>query len=226
MFLLRAIKTTVGLKVLMGLTGALMMTWVTVHMLGNLQIFFSYSGINHYGQLLRTLPEALWAERFVMLGIVIVHFYSALELSARNRAARPIDYTEIQFIGASFASKTMLVSGLVVGSFIIFHLLHFTGAVFNPEYNTFHDPTTPEWHDVHRMVVSAFQQWPIALTYLVGVLLAAIHLSHGAQSWFQSLGCSNEAWSPLQERFAWAISAVLFLGFASVPLAVWSGLLK
>ncbi len=118
--------SSLGKKYLMAGTGAVLVLFVVGHLAGNLQVFLGPEAINRYGHLLQTNTELLWPVRCILLTIILVHIWSAASLTRENRAARPAAYVEWKPTAASYASRTMLMSGIIVGFFIIYHILHYT----------------------------------------------------------------------------------------------------
>ncbi len=213
----------------MALTGFGLFAFVVVHMVGNLQFFLGREAINRYAYFLHSVPELLWGARIGLLVMVGLHVWTAIQLSAENRAARPIGYKRKKALGSSYASRTMLMSGLIIGCFVIYHLLHFTVQV--PEVNftgkDFHDLVDAEkHHDVYQMMVTGFLQPWVTLFYIVGVGLLCLHLSHGVSSLFQSLGLRTGKYTPLLKSFGFWMSWVLVIGYWSIPISVVLGLKK
>src|SRR5688500_5087122 len=122
-------SSTLGRKYIMALTGLALFGFVVGHLVGNLQIFLGPEAINRYGSFLKSLGEILWAARIGLIVMVLLHIWAAIKLSAENRAARPVGYGNYKPVGSSYASRTMLMSGLIIAAFIIYHLLHFTALV-------------------------------------------------------------------------------------------------
>ena len=226
--LARLFQSSVGKKLVMASTGVVLVLFVCGHMVGNLQMFLGPEAINRYAHFLQSNHEVLWIVRLVMLTCVGLHVWAALQVWAENRAARPLGYAGDPVPpAASYASRTMLMSGLIVATFIIYHLLHYT--VCTPAINfTGTDFTTLkettelglERHDVYRMVVLGFRQPLVSFFYLLGVGLLCLHLSHGIQALSQSLGWTTHRCRPLVERAAPFVAVVLFVGYASIPVAV------
>ena len=211
--------SSVGRKMIVALTGIILMLFVVGHLLGNLQIFLGPEWINGYAQHLRDLGPLLWAIRGFMLLTVLLHIYFTIQLALDNRRARPTDYRNKEYTKASFASRHMAVSGLVVLAFIVFHLLHFTGHKFNPQFPLLkNDPLNH--YDVFSMMVYGFQNVYVSAFYIVGLFLLTLHLTHGAASFLQSLGLNNRKFSPALELGARIFAWLLFLGYASIPVAV------
>src|SRR5881227_188112 len=111
-------KSSLGKKYLMAVTGILMFVFVIGHLAGNLQIFLGREAINRYGHFLQSNPELIWPARLFLLVMVGLHIWAAVKLSLENKAARPVGYAQYQPVGSSYASRTMLMSGLVIFVFV------------------------------------------------------------------------------------------------------------
>jgi succinate dehydrogenase / fumarate reductase cytochrome b subunit len=220
-------KSSLGKKYLMAVSGGVLFLFVVGHLLGNLQIFLGPEAINRYGDFLQSNKEILWPARLVLLGMVGLHIWSAVKLSAENKMARPVGYAgNPSPVAASYASRTMLMSGLIIAAFVVYHLLHFTAQVKSLNF-TGQDFVTlldeKGRHDVFAMMVAGFSRPLISAFYLVAMALLCLHLSHGAGAMFQSLGWKNEARGPLIDRLARAVAWLIFLGYASIPIAILLG---
>jgi len=175
-------RSTLGKKFIMAVTGLGLFAFVILHMLGNLQIFLGPEQINAYGAFLQSKPELVWSARIGLLVIVILHIWSAISLSAENRAARPTKYANARPVGSSYASRTMLMSGLIIFCFIVYHLLHFTvqvPAINLTGQNFVQLEDQAHRHDVYRMMVIGFSNVWVSLFYILGMVLLCLHLSHG-----------------------------------------------
>ena len=213
----------------MAVSGLALFLFVVAHMLGNLQIFLGPDTINEYGYFLQSKPELVWAARIGLLVMVILHIWAAIKLSAENRAARPANYGNYKPVGSSYASRTMLVSGLVIFTFIIYHLLHFTvqteGINFaNTDFKTLHD--AKDRHDIYNMMVIGFSNPIVSIFYIISMALLSLHLSHGVSGMFQSLGWKNKKYGKFIDRLAWTAAIVLIIGYSAIPIAVLTGVLK
>jgi succinate dehydrogenase / fumarate reductase cytochrome b subunit len=219
-------RTSVGKKYLMAITGLGLFGFVIGHLAGNLQVFLPDDGhaLNRYAHFLKSTPEILWPARIGLLVFVGVHIWTAISLTLENRAARRTRYAVPEVVDASYASRTMAVSGGIVLSFILYHLLHFTTHTIDPSFANLKDGAGH--HDVRAMIVAGFSNPWAALFYLVGVGLLCWHLSHGVSAMFQSLGLKTPAYEKLIDRFALVVALVLFAGYASIPVAVFTGLVK
>ncbi len=206
---------------MVAVTGVLLIGFVIIHLIGNLQFFAGPKVINEYGSHLRDLPYGLiWWMRLGLLGTVVLHIVTTLILVKQNRAARGTPYAFKASVQAKLATRLMAVSGILVLSYIVFHLLHFTTHNINPAF----DHWKHEGHnDVYRMLVSGFSNIAISLFYIIAMVLLANHLSHGAASLFQTLGLRTKRMAVTlgigAQIFAWGICA----GYISIPIAVMAG---
>lgn len=219
--------SSIGKKFLMAVTGFILVGFVLVHMIGNLQIFLSPEAINAYAHHLHTLPApVLWGFRAFLLLTVIVHVWVAIVLTRENRAAKRA-LAPTRRVQASYASRTMIMSGLILLSFIVFHILHFTVRVVPENYNeTVGYVATPVGHDsipsfdVFTMMVAGFSNPLISLFYIIGMGLLCMHLTHGVSSMFQTLGVRNEGSRYTLNKAAATYGWIIFLGFASIPAGI------
>lgn len=216
----RAYHSSLGKKYVMAITGLLLFLFVIVHMAGNLQVFLGREPMNAYAALLASKPALLWTARIGLFVIAVLHIISALQLAAENRAARPQPYAEGKPI-ATLASRTILVSGLIIFAFIVYHLMHFTLGVTNPDFADLHDPLGQ--HDVYQMVIEGFRNPYVSVFYIVSMGLLCLHLSHGVSSLFQSLGIRRRTTAASFHRFAQVAALVIFIGNCSIPIAVLAG---
>ena len=224
-FISQFCHSSVGRKIIVAVTGVILILFVIGHLLGNLQIFIGPDWINSYAQHLRDLGPLLWMIRAFLLASVILHIYFTILLAIENRRARPEAYRDRNYAKASWASRHMVVSGLVVLAFIVYHLAHFTFRVTDPRFALLKSDAQGH-HDVFSMMVYGFQNVYVSAFYIVGLFLLTLHLTHGSSSFFQSLGFNNQRMTPKLaiggRVFAW----LLFIGYTSIPLAVLAGLIK
>jgi len=220
-------KSSLGRKYIMAISGAALFLFVVGHLLGNLQIFLGPKAINRYGDFLQSNKEILWPARLGLLLMVALHIWAAVKISAENKAARPIGYADNPVpVAASYASRTMLMSGWIIAAFVLYHLLHYTVQVpslnfTGRDFLALHDAEGR--HDVFRMMVAGFSQPLVSGFYVLAMGLLCLHLSHGVSATFQSVGLKNEVSGPLIDRFARAAAWLIFLGYISIPIAVLLG---
>jgi len=216
--------SSIGRKWVVGLTGLALVGFVLGHLIGNLQVFLGPEPLNRYGHFLQGLGELLWAIRLGLLAMVVLHILFTIKLRLESRSARPDRYAVRKYRAASWAGRWMVWSGLMVLSFIIFHLLHFTTQTIDPNFKTLIDAEGR--HDIYRMMIAGFRNPLASGFYIVAVGLLGVHLNHGFQSMFQTLGLNSHKVAPLISRSGQALSWLIFLGYASIPAAVLSGLVK
>jgi succinate dehydrogenase / fumarate reductase cytochrome b subunit len=237
-------KSTIGRKVLMALTGLVLVLFAMGHMLGNLQIFMGPEAINAYAyKLHHVLPTpALWGIRLFLLASVGVHIWMAISLTLDNRRARPESYAVKKVVQATYAARTMRMSGIILLAFIFFHLAHFTvRSVPGMEYNdstvlspnevplvkhgepVMKDGAVVMTFNVNDMMVAGFKNVWVSAFYLIATGLLCMHLVHGVSSMFQTLGLRNTTWLPRLNLIARLYGWVVFLGFAIIPIAVLTG---
>jgi succinate dehydrogenase / fumarate reductase cytochrome b subunit len=207
----------------MAVSGAALFGFVVAHLIGNLQIFLGPETLNRYGHSLQTIPEVIWPARLGLIALVALHIASAAKLTQENRAARPIAYTHYEVVAASYASRTMMMSGIIIAVFIVYHLLHFTIQVpgmnlTGQDFRLLEDAKMR--HDIYRMMVIGYRQPLVCGFYVLGLGLLCLHLSHGVSSMFQSMGWKNKPYGKLLDGFARLIAFLIFLGYCSIPAAV------
>jgi succinate dehydrogenase / fumarate reductase, cytochrome b subunit len=224
--------SSLGKKYLMAGTGAVMFLFVVGHLAGNLQMFLGPESINRYGDFLQTNVELLWPVRIALLAIIAIHIWSATKLTLENRAARPVEYQQWQPTAASYASRTMMYSGVIVAVFIVYHLLHFTAMVQAVNFTGRNFDARPEFfdakgrHDIYKMMVTGFRVPAVSVFYIVGVGLLCLHLSHGISAMFQSMGWKSRSYGPCLDRGAKWVSALIFLGYISIPISILIGVVR
>ena len=221
-WLLNFAKSTIGAKVVMGVTGVMLIGFVIMHMVGNLQVFIGPEALNAYGKMLHDLGGLLWVARFGLIGAIVLHIVSGLRLASLNRAARPVRYVHETTVQATFASRYMRMSGLVVLAFVIYHLLHFTVGGAVPDDTGYLDSQGRK--DIYKMVVLGFQQPAVAVSYIIAMILLGLHLNHGASSLFKSLGLRNPKYNNMIDKVGPALAIFVVLGNCSMPIAILTGL--
>lgn len=236
-------RTTIGRKILMAVTGVILIGFVIGHLVGNLQVFSDPDKINGYSHFLQSLGPLLWTARIVLLLAVGIHIWAATVLTLENHAARDVPYSVKRWIRATIASRLMRWSGYVVLAFILYHLAHFTlglaqAGTFKthlPEYtmqSEYHLAGFPvvaagtQVLDVHSMMILGFQNVIVSLFYIVAVGLLSIHLLHGADSMFQTLGLRSGRWSGALRKICIVFALAYFLGNLAIPGAVLLGKLQ
>jgi len=217
-------RTSIGKKILMAGTGILLFLFVLVHMIGNLKIYQGPEKFNAYAEFLREAGypalghgQLLWIFRIVLLAAVGVHFVSALQLWLQSRRARPVGYRQFEDQSFSYASRTMRWGGVIIGAFVVYHLLHLTTGTVHPEF---------EPGSVYRNVVSGFSAWPVSLAYVLAMLPLGLHIYHGLWSGTQTLAVQNPRILLFRRAVAATVAGLIVVGNISIPLSILAGLVK
>jgi succinate dehydrogenase / fumarate reductase cytochrome b subunit len=214
--------SSLAAKYVMAVTGLALIGFVVVHMAGNLLIYAGRDALNGYAEALQHRPTLLWAARLGLLAVFVIHVALGVRLTRQNRLARPVRYAYEDTLEASWASRHMFLTGLVLLAFVFYHLAHFTFRVFPPAPPT----ESSESHDVFAMVVRSFQNPWISLSYLGFMAFLGLHLWHGGSSMFQSLGLEHPRFNRLIRGIGPALAVLVVAGNCSIPLAVWLGIVR
>lgn len=237
-------RTTIGRKFLVAVTGIVLILFVSAHLIGNLQVFEDPDRINGYSQFLHLLGPGLWIERIILLACAVIHIWAAITLALADRRARGGQpYKVDHWLQATFASRYMRWTGFVVLAFVLYHLAQFTfGAVQTRAYkeNLPLYTMAGDYHvfgftaitagtqvlDVHTMVIRGFQNPVVAVFYIIAIGLLSLHLLHGAESLFQTLGWRNQRWGRPLRLVVTIGCALYFFGNLAIPGAVLTGHLR
>lgn len=220
-------NSVIGKKVVMAVSGAVLILFVIAHMVGNLKIFSGPEEINAYSRFLREVgwPELgygqlLWIVRGVLLLAAVLHVTAAIQLTRMNWNARPVGYESRKNVETSWGAVTMRWGGVLLALFIVFHLFHFTGGMVGFQPGQF------EHLMVFQNVVAGFQVVPISLFYIIAMGALCLHLDHGIWSMLQTLGWVNQDNTKSIRAVSRVVALVIFLGFISVPISVLAGWLR
>jgi succinate dehydrogenase / fumarate reductase cytochrome b subunit len=216
------LASSIGKKIVMAVTGIMLVGFVVGHMAGNLQLYLPAHGGEHpldaYGHFLRTMLHGagIWIARGGLLIAAVLHVWAAFTLTQMNSAARPVPYKETQPQASTFASRTMRISGVIVLAFLVFHLLHLTLGKVGPF----------EEGKVFQNVVQGFQSPWISGFYILAMACLFGHLRHGVWSMLQTLGLSHPSYNALRDRLAFGVALLVVGANISFPLAVLAGFVK
>jgi succinate dehydrogenase / fumarate reductase cytochrome b subunit len=232
-FLLDFYSTAVGKKYVMAITGIIGIGFVIAHMIGNLKVYLgavSHNGtqaydLDIYGDFLREmlvpiLPRGvfLWIMRLVLIAAVLLHIHAAYSLTILNRRARPVKYQSPRdYQVATFASRTMRWTGIIVGLFILWHLADLTWGWVNPDF---------EHGAVYRNLDASLSRVPVAILYIVANVALGIHLFHGTWNLFQSIGANNPKFNHLRKTLAAAVATIVVVGNVSFPIMTLAGVIE
>lgn len=205
-----------GKKVVMAVTGVILVAFIIGHVLGNLLVFRGPAAINEYGALLRANAALLWTVRVTLLGAVILHVIAAAQLVRLERLARPVRYHVRSPQVATVSSRSMRWGGVALALFVVYHILHFTTGTVHPDF---------EHANVYRNMVVGFRVWWASAIYIGAMIALGLHLHHGVWSVFQSLGVNHPSINPLRRHLATVVAIAVTIGFIAIPVAVLAGLL-
>jgi succinate dehydrogenase / fumarate reductase, cytochrome b subunit len=210
--------SSIGKKILMALSGIILFLYVLAHLLGNMQLYVGAETINAYAKFLHSNPGMLWTARIVLLAAVGVHAIAGIQLWMRKREARPIPYHTRENIQATTASRTMIVSGLGIGLFVVYHVLDLTmGVARSPAQG--YEELNPAYNVTH-----GFAYAPAAVAYIVAMVALGFHLWHGVYSMFGTLGLTHPRYTENVKKLAAAAATIIALANISIPVAVLAGL--
>jgi succinate dehydrogenase / fumarate reductase cytochrome b subunit len=214
--------STIGKKVVMALTGLMFIAFLLVHMAGNLKVFFGPDDFNHYASWLRTIGEPvlhsswyLWIQRTALIVGLVLHITAAVQLSKRDKRARPVRYVHSQRPRATFATRTMRWGGVILALFIVWHILDLTLGVTNQDYRV---------DQPYHNITADFQVWWVNVIYIVALLMLGLHINHGFWSAAQTLGITSPARDKMLKTVGSILAVVITGGFIMVPVGVMTGL--
>jgi len=211
----RPFTSSVGTKLLVGITGLFLFIYLLVHIAGNLVVFAGPTTFNQYAGALAANPLIIVIEVVLLLGF-LTHVVKAVSMTLRNRKARPVAYAVKKPAGGksrkSFASTTMILSGIWL---LVFLVLHVYGFKFAPA------PMTPDGHrDLYALEMGYFANPAVVAFYVLTMVVVGTHLFHGISSAFQSLGLDHPTWTPrilMLGKVAASLIAALF-----ILIALWA----
>ncbi len=220
-WLFRFLTSSLGQKIIMSLTGIFLILFLIVHMSGNLQLladdggrsFNIYAAFMSHNPFIKVISIGLYAS-------ILLHAVQGIILARANRIAKGSNYKTGKVAGATWASKNMALLGILIFAFLCFHMGDFWWKVrFTDQLTMVSYPGHDEAvQDIYSRVNIAFQEIWIVAIYLIGVFALAIHLVHGFQSAFQSLGLNHKKYTPLINALGWIYSILIPAGFAIMPL--------
>lgn len=206
---------TIGRKVIMSLTGLFLILFITIHLVGNLQLLTGNAeGFNEYTLTMTTSPLIMAASYITYLSIIL-HAIYGIVLSRLNRNSRPVQYAvNAASANSSWSSRSMLLLGSVVFIFIILHMGNFW---FKYKFGTIGTDANG-LKDMYTVVETSFTWWWYVLLYVIGMVGLGYHLAHGFQSAFQSLGINHKAYTPVIKAIGLGYSIIVPALFALIPV--------
>jgi succinate dehydrogenase / fumarate reductase, cytochrome b subunit len=210
--------SSVGKKVIMAVTGLILIAYLITHVLANLLVFQGPSRINAYSAFLHGTGGALWAVRLVLLTALVLHVVAAVQLAGRRFDARPVGYAGGQEPQVStWASRTIRWGGGLILVFLVYHILHFTVGTAHSDFVE---------GDPYHNVSTGFRNLAVVIVYLVAMAAVGLHLYHGVWSSGRSLGMSPPSPNPFRRTAALVLALVIWLGFTVILLAVYAGVVR
>ena len=215
-------KSSIGKKIVVAITGLALIGFLLAHMIGNLKIYSGADKLNAYAAWLHSMPALLWMARIGLLVFFVLHIVTTIQLVIQNRSSKGARYVYNHTNTASGASRTMIWSGIIIISFVVYHILHFTVRFAN-DYDSSHYIDSMGRHDVYKMLVDGFNWLPASIFYIVSMALLCWHLSHGFSSVFQTLGLRTDKNWKLIKASGITYSLAIFIGNCSIPISVLFG---
>ena len=210
-------QSTIGKKVVMAVTGLIGIGFLISHVASNLQMFGSPEHLDSYAKLLRSFGPLLWVARAVLLGSLILHVLAAVQLTARKREARPVDYRKKTAQAATLGSRTMFWGGLLLAAFIVWHILDMTLGVVTPGFVHLRPSAN---------IPLSLSRVPVAAFYILAMVSLGLHLYHGTWSFLKTLGVARESAHPLKHGLSALLAIAIAAGFAALPIGVLLGIIR
>jgi succinate dehydrogenase cytochrome b subunit len=214
----RVFSSTVGTKLLIGVTGLLLFAYLILHLIGNLLVFAGPDTFNRYSHFLISNPLTAPVEVGLLL-IFLLHVYKTVMNWVRNHGARPTGYEKKAWAGhtsrKSISSTTMIWTGFVTFLFVLIHLRQFK---YGAEYLTTGDAPI---RNLYRTEAEVFSMPAWVAVYVICVILVGFHLRHGISSAFQSIGADHPVYTKRIVLWGTIVAIIIGGGFAVIPLWVY-----
>ncbi len=218
--------TSIGRKIMTGLTGLGLVAFVVIHLAGNLTLFVSSESFNAYAHKLESLGPLLYVAEIGLIAVFVFHIIFTIAVTMQNKGARSNAYKVKGDAGKpsrkSLSSQTMIYTGLVLGAFVIWHVWMFKfGPGVSEGYVEMH--SGEPYRDLYKLVAESFQNIWIMGAYVAVMVLLGVHIRHGFWSAFQSLGAYHPRYTPIIYTAGIALAVLLAVGFLAIPLYFYFG---
>jgi succinate dehydrogenase / fumarate reductase cytochrome b subunit len=210
-------RSTIGKKIVMAVTGVLLVGFIIGHAMGNLIVFRGPEAFNAYAAFLKGNAGVLWTVRIGLLVAVVLHIIAAYQLTRLQQRARPVGYQHREPQVSTLAARTIRWGGALLLVFVVYHLLHLTTGTVHPAFSHV---------DAYGNVLTGFRVWWVALIYIVATIALGLHLYHGVWSSIRTLGLARPTYQPLKRRAALAIALGVTLAFIAIVSSVATGLVR
>ncbi len=212
----RLYKSTIGKKVIMAVTGLIMVFWLLTHLAGNSLMFLGPEWMDSYAEHIHNLGPILWVMRFGMLAVIVAHIWSAIAVTRISWAAREHSYKGGRKTNvATWSSRLMRIGGIIIVLFLFWHLADLTFGWVNPDFQVQEHGAAAAYHNL----TMSLRQIPVAIFYMVAVTFVGLHFSHGIQSGFQTLGLNHPKWNAIRKMTSWGLGALIAFGNIAIVAA-------
>jgi len=221
-WIIKMLSSTLGKKLLMSLTGLFLISFLTIHLIGNLAIFSNDGGLafNAYAAFMSTNP-LIGTVSYLLYAGIILHVVIAIMLYFTNSSARPVKYkVQKSKENSSWESRSMTLLGVLILAFIFLHLKDFWWQYKHDGGYQFVEDANGN-RDIYALVVEQFKTTGSLISYLVGLVALFFHLKHGFQSAFQSLGLEHHKYTPAIKVIGLVYSIIVPIGFALMPIYIY-----
>lgn len=216
-------RSLVGQKVIMAVTGIMLILFVVGHLAGNLKVFQGPAKFNAYAEGLRSFGapffghgQFLWLVRLVLIAAALLHVWAAIAVTRASWAARPTGYRTLRAERTTYAARTMRVGGVLLLAYVVYHLLDLTFGSANPAFVA---------GDAYGNLLASFSRVPVSAAYVVAMIVLGFHLQHGVWSGLQTLGLHTPPVERWRRGVTAVVAALIVAGYVSIPLAVLAGVL-
>jgi succinate dehydrogenase / fumarate reductase cytochrome b subunit len=207
-WLTNSLKSSIGKKLLMAITGFGFLLFLFGHLAGNLTIYGGKGAFNSYAEHLHALGPLLTAAEVGLILFALIHVFTGIVLFIQNLRSRPQRYMVNKCAGGrTIGSQTMPYTGILILFFVVFHLTNFS---FVDKTNT----------TIYQIVSSAFSDPVYVLLYIAAMIVVALHVSHGFWSSFQTVGANHPKYMPFIMSASIAIAVLVGLGFGFIPVYI------